>query len=42
MTGRDVLRFIWRERGRLLKFLRWTAEIDGLGKRRARDAGDAR
>ncbi len=28
MTGRDVLVFTWRERGALLRFLRWTAEMD--------------
>jgi hypothetical protein len=33
LTAGDVLRFTWRERRQLLRFLRWTAEMD-----RVRDA----
>ncbi len=28
LTAGDVLRFTWRERASLLRFLRWTAEIE--------------
>ncbi len=28
LTARDVLLFTWRERWNLLRFLRWTAEMD--------------
>jgi len=30
LTARDVLRFTWQEKGNLLRFLRWTHEIDGF------------
>ncbi|MBT9332717.1 hypothetical protein [Paracidobacterium acidisoli] len=30
MTRGDVLRFFWREKMSLLRFLRWTGEIDSL------------
>ena len=36
ITGRDVLRFTWRERWKLLRFLRWTAEMD---QKEAREDG---
>ncbi len=35
LTGRDVLLFTWRERRQLLRFLRWTAEMDGEVKKDA-------
>ncbi len=28
MTAGDVLRFTWRERAQLIRFLRWTGEIE--------------
>jgi hypothetical protein len=28
LTARDVLSFIWRERWNVVRFLRWTAEIE--------------
>ena len=28
LTARDVLVFTWQERGQLLRFLRWTGEIE--------------
>ena len=35
LTGRDVLRFTWRERRQLLRFLRWTSEMStGMGARK--------
>lgn len=37
MTGRDVVRFTWRERRQLLRFLRWTATMDGRAGRRTDD-----
>jgi hypothetical protein len=30
LTARDVLVFTWRERWQLLRFLRWTAEIEAV------------
>ena len=36
LTARDVLLFTWRERQQLLRFLRWTAEIEPSHPRRAR------
>ena len=41
MTGRDVVRFTWRERRQLLRFLRWTAEMDGQKRKQARKGGSA-
>ncbi len=29
LTGRDVLRFTWRERRQLWSFLRWTSTMGG-------------
>ncbi len=37
MRGRDVARFTWRERRQLLRFLRWTAAMDGESRKRSRD-----
>ncbi len=34
LTARDVLLFTWRERAQLLRFLRWTREMDGARKQR--------
>ncbi len=28
LTTRDVLAFIWREKGNLLRFLRWTGQME--------------
>lgn len=28
LTSRDVLRFVWREKGNLLHFLRWTSRME--------------
>lgn len=33
LTARDVLGFTWRERWQLLRFLRWTAEMDTGGRK---------
>jgi hypothetical protein len=33
MTTRDVLRFTWREKWALLRFLRWTGTLEGDGER---------
>ena len=33
MTTRDVLRFAWREKWALLRFLRWTGTLEGDGER---------
>jgi hypothetical protein len=30
MTDRDVFAFLWREKWNLLRFLRWTSELDSL------------
>lgn len=35
LTTRDVLRFTWREKWTLLRFLRWTQEIDNFKKQGA-------
>ena len=32
LTARDVIRFVWQEKGNLLRFLRWTGEIESLKK----------
>ncbi len=37
LTGRDVLRFTWRERRQLLRFLHWTAEMQ-TGKKAANES----
>ncbi len=29
----DVLRFVWKEKGNLLRFLKWTGEIEKAGIR---------
>ncbi len=34
MTASDVRRFVWREKGNLLRFLKWTGEIE---KAKSRD-----
>ncbi len=34
LTGGQVARFCWRERGRLLHFLRWTASMETPRKAR--------
>jgi hypothetical protein len=28
LTARDVLRFVWREKGNLLRFLHWTGRME--------------
>ena len=33
MTARDVLRFTWREKRALLRFLLWTGKLDSDGDR---------
>ncbi len=33
LTARDVLLFTWRERAQLLRFLRWTREMDAKSGR---------
>jgi hypothetical protein len=33
MTARDVLVFTWSERGNLLRFLRWTGEIEAAASK---------
>jgi hypothetical protein len=35
LTARDVLYFVWSEKGNLLRFLRWTSEIESLKKQPA-------
>lgn len=30
LQPRDVISFLWQEKGNLLRFLRWTSEIDSL------------
>ena len=30
MTTRDILHFMWGERGNLFRFLRWTGEMEAL------------
>ena len=38
MTARDVMSFVWRERANLVRFLRWTAEMQGdTGRKHAID-----
>ena len=32
LTARDVMGFVWREKGNLLRFLRWTNRMDGWKK----------
>jgi len=34
LAPRDVLRFVWQERGNLLRFLRWTGRMDSWAKPR--------
>jgi hypothetical protein len=39
LTAKDVLLFTWRERRQLLRFLRWTNEMDAVrGALRKADA----
>jgi hypothetical protein len=33
ISASDVMRFVWREKGNLLRFLKWTAQIDKAGVR---------
>ena len=43
LRARDVLGFLWRERWNLLRFLRWTGQMEGWGNAGAghrRDLGD--
>lgn len=35
----DVLDFVWREKGNLLRFLRWTDRMEGLRRAGARRGG---
>lgn len=30
LRGRDVIAFLWHEKGNLMRFLRWTTEIDSM------------
>jgi hypothetical protein len=33
MSGWDVVRFTWKEKGALLRFLLWTGKLEGPGDR---------
>jgi len=35
LTGGDVLRFVWKEKGALLRFLLWTGELERRPKQRS-------
>ena len=39
LTRGDVLGFCWRERGRLLEFLRWTAALEKDARGKVREGG---
>ncbi len=32
LTARDIMGFVWREKGNLLRFLRWTDRMDAWKK----------